>query len=255
MLRQLGFPTARSPPVTVVVASCCNNHAPCCSRPIRWLEHLPKSASVVLMEQCGCRDQHQATRTLPRCGREAGSYLKYIVDEYHNLPPHMVFMQSDAHRHMASLDALASTMKGLMDASASFSFLPGSGFICHTHCQQNINDAQHIAAMLNASSSSTTSHTFAHFYVRSSRVRQRPRAAYETLYKEFASHRGLAECKHGVSLATTFERMWSIIFGCAEAWTNPPQEMCLDDPGTTPPSRKLVRAEESPIGCVGWHDV
>ena len=204
------------------------------------------------MEQCGCQ-HHRSTRAISRCGREAGSYLKYIIDEYYHLPQHMFFMQSDAHRHVASLETLGSTMKSLMEASASFSFVPGSGFICHSHCQQNVNDVEHIATMLNASTSSTTSHTFAHFYVSSSRVRQRPRAAYESLYKEFASHRGLAECKHGVGLATTFERMWSTIFGCAEAWTNRPQAMCLDDPGTTP--RKLVRSEATPIGCVNWHDV
>ena len=245
-------PPAPAPSVVVVVASCCN-YAYCCNNPINWLKHLPASASVVIMEQCCCRHMNRSTRAIGRCGREAGIYLKYIIDEYYNLPTHLFFMQSDAGRHVASLEHLASTMTGLMEDAASFSFLPRSGQICHTHCQQNVDDVRRIASLINASTSSATSHTFAHFYVRSSRVRRRSRNAYRTLYRIFASHRGQAECKHGVDLATTFERMWSVVFGCAEAWTQGPQTMCTDHPDAIP--RKLVRTEESPIGCASWHEV
>jgi len=48
-------------------------------------------------------------RNVPNLGREAGTYCNYILDNYNNLPPYMIFTQGDPSDHIALNDQVETT--------------------------------------------------------------------------------------------------------------------------------------------------
>jgi hypothetical protein len=72
---------------------------------LAWLDYLPKKAKrkyVITVSNSGSiADVPTADRTIsiPNGGREAGHYLNFIVENYDNLHPVTVFLQSDPWPH------------------------------------------------------------------------------------------------------------------------------------------------------------
>ena len=82
---------------TLIVASCGSE--------LDWLDALlarEPGLQAVIVEQCTLRrasGRRVSIVSAPRCGREAGSYLLYIIRQWVALPVHLFFMQGDAPRH------------------------------------------------------------------------------------------------------------------------------------------------------------
>ena len=82
---------------TLIVASCGSE--------LDWLDALlarEPGLQAVIVEQCTLRrasGRRVSIVSAPRCGREAGSYLLYIIRQWEALPVHLFFMQGDAPRH------------------------------------------------------------------------------------------------------------------------------------------------------------
>ena len=112
---------------TLVVASC--------ESPLQWVVPLLRlGLDATVMEQCSrTRDDLPAEiklRAVPRCGREAHSYIAYIISEWHALPNHLFFLQGDAPKHWPPAHHPAwayKEMKILVESAASFAVLPESG--------------------------------------------------------------------------------------------------------------------------------
>jgi hypothetical protein len=67
---------------------------------------------------------------LDNFGREADTYLKYIVANYPNFPDYVVFTQADIHDHVSSLDlfkGLVRHIDGVPGSGVPGSGVPGSG--------------------------------------------------------------------------------------------------------------------------------
>ena len=85
-----------------------------CNEPLAWLEALlryDQSLRGVVIEQCNPqrRSSHPRMQVemAHRCGREASSYLFFLVHHWQRLPAHMFFMQADLPKHWHKASAAA----------------------------------------------------------------------------------------------------------------------------------------------------
>mmetsp|Transcript_43881 Transcript_43881/g.99214 ORF Transcript_43881/g.99214 Transcript_43881/m.99214 type:complete len:297 (+) Transcript_43881:66-956(+) len=263
---------------TLVVASCGSR--------LPWLQPMVSIFSVVVMEQCA----HMLTNVsrpeypvmhVPRCGREAHSYLQFIIRRWDTLPAHIVFMQSDAHKHWSRMSV--PDLLALIQSNLTFSMLPGSGQLGSSSCQVNWADVLQLQQRVSNVSRPVTSHTYAHFYATRDRLLGRSFEFYSDLARRFSlgiegSSSTWASC--GIPAATTFERTWPLILGCAEpvrgatdAIYRPAMRDFVQACGCGPSGQipckltypgfccqkesetaQLVRGEASPEGCAAWHD-
>jgi hypothetical protein len=75
--------------------------------PIEWLELVPSNCNIVVCNKGNPLNLENATMAnLPNHGREAGSYLHYIISHYHSLPDLVYFVQADPFNHGIILDTL-----------------------------------------------------------------------------------------------------------------------------------------------------
>ena len=64
---------------------------------VEWTKHFDKEALVIYDKSSNPMHGHIP---VPNVGREAETYLRYIVDNYHSLPEYVVFVQGDPFPHM-----------------------------------------------------------------------------------------------------------------------------------------------------------
>ena len=259
---------------TLVVASCASR--------LHWLQPLTSIFSIVVMEQCSHLLTNSSRPDYPtihvrRCGREAHSYLAFIIQRWGSLPAHVIFMQSDAHKHCGR-NLSGSNLLTLLESNLTFSMLPGSGTLVPSSCQVDWVEVLELQQLVANVSRPVTSHTFAHFYATRERIRGRPLELYTGLARRFSSEKEGFAC--GTGAATSFERMWPLVFGCAEpvrsatdAIYRPTLRDFIKACGCGPRGDRscqlahpgfcclqqtdigqLVRGEASPEGCAGWHD-
>ena len=257
--------------VTAVVASCKTN--------LTWAHYVATRLNVIVYEQCG-KDADLplpfVVRETRRCGREAHSYLEYIVQHWDDLPEHIVFLQGDAPRHIHrfSTRTLLQSIASLVRSKSTFAMLPHSGTVATSPCQvawkgsstnPGMQDVQ--LAIANVSVP-VSSHTYAHFYVARERVRRHPVAYYKRLNELFFTGSGPG-C--GRKTASLFERGWPLMFGCAQpvpafrvvnspsygdflrACRRPATLFCCAATEETSAPAFLVQGEENRIGCAAWH--
>lgn len=71
--------------------------------PIHWLELLPEQRNyrLTVSNSSGITEAPGSDRlvSIPNAGREAGHYLRFIIDNYDNLLPVTVFLQADPWVH------------------------------------------------------------------------------------------------------------------------------------------------------------
>jgi len=230
---------------TLIIASCNND--------VSWAA--PFVGPIVVVEQCGKPrgDVNVTVMRTRQCGREAGSYLSFILQAWDALPPKMFFFQGDAPKHFGGPPHFR------VHPSASFSMMEGSGKLGASSCQlgwewSSISLHRHIANL----SVPVTTYTYAHFYVRSTTVIMRNRAFYEGLLTHlYHGKRDSATCSQRA------ERLWPLIFGCSSitnsyrVWNPTPQEYFKACPGKfcCDGIESLVSGEISPIACENWHNV
>ena len=85
--------------IQFLIASC-NSHVE------TWASPLLDGFAVLVLEQCEPSQASNSTApSLPTlrvphcCGREAWSYMYYVISHWHDLPEYMIFLQSDAPKH------------------------------------------------------------------------------------------------------------------------------------------------------------
>ena len=233
---------------TLIIASCNND--------VSWASRF--EGRVVVVEQCEWPRGNvnaEVIRTR-RCGREAGSYLSFILQAWEALPPKMFFFQGDAPKHFGGPPHFR------VHPSASFSMMEGTGELGASSCQLgwsgSISLHQHIANL----SVPVTTYTYAHFFVRSTTVMTRSRAFYQGLLTHlYYGKRDSQTCSRRE--ASTFERVWPLIFGCSSIinsyriWNPTMQDYLKARPGKFCCSgiESLVSGEISPIACENWNQV
>ncbi len=187
--------------------------------------------------------------SLPNLGREAHSYLWYIVHRWAALRPTTVFMQGDAPHHV-KLETLTALIEQFMSECWSFvslvSMLHAATFRTGTlRTRWPIPLATYCALWRSFETRPSAADGdeddalcplwaaagWASFAVARRTVRHRPRSAYERWLRSFedtATARALwpprgrdwgAEADEPVAKwgATFFERAWTLVFGCTEA--------------------------------------
>ena len=174
------------PPVTFVVARY--------NEDILWTEQL--DTVHILNKGSALPDSfpHSVTR-LPNVGREAHSFLWFIVNHYDNLPEHTVFLQGNPFEHYIDISTLARDVvtygytKNWTDTSAWGEAAPHPAFnlrtwqntpLGHPHltyatwCKEMIGEYPGIKEVYGGG----------HFGVHRSRILSRSRALYEKLLTE-----------------------------------------------------------------------
>lgn len=68
---------------------------------LSWLTSLPKEEVIVYNKGQVCNEHKWDTILAPNIGREAESYLRYIIDNYHDLPDVVVFTQGRISDHVS----------------------------------------------------------------------------------------------------------------------------------------------------------
>lgn len=234
---------------TLIIASCNND--------VSWASRF--EGSVVVVEQCTWPRGNVRVKVVRarRCGREAGSYLSFILQAWDTLPPEMFFFQGDAPRHFKGPPHFR------VHRLASFSMIEGTGTLGTSSCQLAWRDSlplhRHIANL----TIPVTTYTYAHFYVRRTTVTMRKRAFYERLQSRLYDGRtDSATCSRRA--ASTLERLWPLIFGCSsianythKIWNPTAKDYLSACPGKfcCAGVEPLVCGEISPIACESWHGV
>jgi hypothetical protein len=275
---------------TVVVAAC--------NEPLAWVDSLlqhDRSVRGVIIEQCNplrvASHPRMQVEIAPRCGREASSYLFFLVHHWDRLPVHTFFVQADLPEHWHAAAAmvpgtvhqhLEQSLKVLAGSAASVAFFAGGFSSSSCQTANSAGGLGQIWGLLQRYSGSsgyspmpprTTSVMRAHFYLHRDRlVRAKlPRVMFAELLRLFdypANHTHECDLAHQVGynadphiyshpgwlLPTSFERLWPTIWGCSELLRAEPQDddkACKSYRNRT--QRCLVEGEVSCFGCSEWH--
>ena len=225
--------TAHIPQLEVVVASTCH-------KSISWVFPLAAHFPIVVLNQCDhilniSNSTHKGIRfqtILPNLGREAHAYLWYIVHNYDNLKEFTAFVQSDAPRHVRSIETRLK--RAIM---SRFSFVSLTGNVVSSGYKVNMGSlATYCNLYFNfsipppkpgAPCRPWNSVTWAHFMVSQNAIYTHRRELYLNLLHIFEDRNASArafrptfantdviENSH-IAGATVMERSWSFIFGCA----------------------------------------
>ena len=172
-----------------------------------WLKKCPWK--VIVISHKGFHPQKciQPTQVIPNKGREASSYLKYIVDNYDRLPDHVMFIHGHEHAwHQYH-------KKSLFDVVHLGDYFPLNSFWTNTdEHKEKIKKHWHVIepwvgpqpdelGFLDGS---------AQFIVSKERIRRHPKEVYKTWYHTIMTS------PDDFELAVVFEYTWHYIFG--EPW-------------------------------------
>ena len=233
---------------SLVVASCGDD--------LSWTAAF--SGNVFVVEQCKSQHAHPYVIHARRCGREASSYLSFIVQKWEQLPDNMCFVQGDAPSHFGRLGKQPHFR---VHPLASFSMLDGTGSLGVSSCQINWRESLPFHQLVANVSHPVTTYTYAHFCVSARRFKARPLHFYDRLLAAvYAGESDSAQCRKGI--ASTMERLWPLVFGCStlRRYAHRIRNPSSKDYRTACPgvfccagSRGLVDGEISPIACANWH--
>ena len=176
---------------------------------------------------------------VPNCGREALAYLYYITTRWATLRPVTLFLQGDAHSHLAApiLQQLPAIARDLQALQPSPRFVPLAGRLVpstyssgmpdmNLYCEvyQNLTGgALHGRSSAGDRRLKTSrchiysSLTHAHFAVSRDTIRRRSRQQYVDLLHLFESAGGMCvnTLQRWKELTATFlERTWALVFDC-----------------------------------------
>lgn len=233
---------------SLIVASCRDN--------VSWTAAFP--GKVVIVEQCKLQHVQARVMHVRRCGREAASYLSFIVQRWEHLPESMCFVQGDAPSHFRRMGY---QLHFQVHPLASFAMLDGTGTLGVSSCQINWRQSLPFHQLIANVTHPVTTYTYAHFCVSAMRVKSRPIYFYENLLAAvYAGASDSAQCRKGI--ASTLERLWPLVFGCAtlrrrahRIWDPSSSDYRTACPGAfcCSASRGLVDGEISPTACANWH--
>ena len=302
----LGIPQAQGiSSMKVVIASCADD--------LHWALPLAATLDVIVLEKCaGAFDdlkrpvQRKPCTTASDCllpheiiapnlGREAHSYLWYIVNHWDTLHDATVFLQGDMSRHVGEGEILgpsasAADLAGNLSAptgllgrfySDNLSFLAlstvlsantmamGRGFGLKEQCELFRSFTP--GATPGSQCPTWTAFALANFVVSRRAVHRLPRATYAAWLAQLEA----AGPKVAARLAVLYERAWSAIFACSQPLrtSSGSSSACNFDENTTVaqldkrcpiagrwlPSRQLmpalVQGEVGPFACRELHPI
>lgn len=185
--------------------------------PLDWLSMLPKPDSrkykITVSNSAGRNNFPDADRVIniDNYGREAGHYLRFIIDNYDNLLPVTLFLQGDPWAHVsAKISSLLNYLFGnpLFDKD-----------ICYVGSEHNPNNSLGLGIQKYSPIGhvlrlgwqdepippSTCFSIGAQFYVKKEAILKRPKDHYERIYS--AVH------DPDISVAHVIEGYWGSVFG------------------------------------------
>jgi hypothetical protein len=181
--------------------------------PMNWLRYLPQKDNrdyqITVSNSADRREVSFADRTvvIENAGREAGHYLKFIIDNYDNLLPVTVFLQADPWAHcFAHMDDLLEILFGEPNFEHPVCYL-GAGYAGGGLPVQKYSLSDHILRLGWGSTpypSGTPISIGAQFYVKRETILKRPVEHYKGIYT--------AAFDPDISLGHALEGMWGKVF-------------------------------------------
>jgi hypothetical protein len=159
---------------------------------LSWLKYLPKvedrKYSLCLSNSGEFMGTPLADKEveIPNQGREAGHYFRYLIDNYENLPPVMVFIQAEPWWHMAiDVKPLLEIFYGTPTFKDPLCYIGGNygGLGLPVGKRSIIEDVMKLGWKEDPIPRSTPLVIGAQFYVRKDVVLKRPKSHYENIFK------------------------------------------------------------------------
>lgn len=160
--------------------------------PIPWLKYLPKKEnreySVYLSnsgEEMGTPHVDKEV-IIPNEGREGGHYFRYLIDNYENLPPIVVFLQAEPWWHLAiDVKPLLELFYGNPSFRDPICYIGGTygGLGLPIGKRTPIEDILKLGWKDQPIPRSTRLVIGAQFYVRRDVILKRPKSHYEDIFK------------------------------------------------------------------------
>ena len=182
---------------------------------MNWLRHLPQKDNrkyqLTVSNSNGRTDVPAADRTvvIENAGREAGHYLRFIIDNYDNLLPVTVFLQADPWAHASSYsDELLDILFGDPVFNNPICYL-GSTYSTNSGCPvQPYTPLDHVLRLGWGNEQYPSGSQFsigAQFYVKKENILKRPIEHYKNIYSAAFDPRI-------VSLGHLLEGAWGHVF-------------------------------------------
>jgi len=175
---------------------------------LTWLQK-QKTFNVVLIDHEGAAPSViEPTAVIPNKGREAASYLKYIVDTYDRLPEYVAFIHGHEHawHHMFQ--------GSLLDRIKKAEYLPLNGYWTDTDTQHPEKIEKHWNVIEPWVGPRPTFNGYtdggAQFVVSRRRIQKHPKEAYEHWYNTIVTS------DDSYNMGVMFEFAWHYIMG--EPW-------------------------------------
>jgi hypothetical protein len=181
--------------------------------PMNWLRHLPKEDDrqyKLTVSNSNNRDSipfADRTTLIENAGREAGHYLRFIIDNYDDLLPVTVFLQADPWPHSFSyVDDLLEILYGTPNFEHPMCYL-GATYGGGGVPVQKYTLTDHILRLGWGSTpypAGTPIQIGAQFYVKKDTILKRPKEHYEGIYS--------ASFDPDISLGHALEGHWGRVF-------------------------------------------
>ena len=203
-----------------------------------WLED--SKYPVVVIDKEGAAPTCLSIKTIiPNRGREASSFLRYIIDHYDNLPSHVAFIHGhETAWHQKRPFRMIDMINNVLLKDDMFVSFNGTYEVCkieqHSSDTIQINKNWDIIKPWVGPIPGENGMTDAgaQFIVSRNRIRQHPKKAYQSWYDALMSQGGQkkstiictdssAKCTIDYELSVFFEYTWHYIFG--EPWVMEPK--------------------------------
>lgn len=182
--------------------------------PLDWLKYLPKSDdriyNITVSNSCGRDNFINADRVIniENFGREAGHYLRYIIDNYDDLPPIILFLQGDPWSHVTfNISSLLEYFYGNPIFDKPVKYIGSDNKASSGLGVDKYSPIGHVLRLGWGNEPIPTSVPFsigAQFYVKREAVLGRPKEHYEKIYS--------AVFDPDISVAHVLEGYWGSVF-------------------------------------------
>jgi len=204
---------------------------------LHWLED--SKYPVVVIDKEGAAPTCLSVRTIiPNRGREASSFLRYIIDHYDNLPSHIAFIHGhETAWHQKRPFRMIDMINNVRLTDDIFVSFNGTFEVCKI--EQHSSDVVQIKRNWDIikpwvgpiPEGNGMTDVGAQFIVSRNRIRRHPKKAYQTWYDALMSQDGqkksaiicdpTVKCNIDYELSVFFEYTWHYIFG--EPWVMEPK--------------------------------
>jgi hypothetical protein len=180
---------------------------------LTWLKS-SKYKVVVIDHKGSLPSAIKPTTVIPNRGREASSYIRYIIDNYENLPNYMAFIHGHEFAYHQKLGPILELIEGVSLHRETYVTLNGGHGPCKIWpqlCEEHwphvfekwLGPCPELPPCLDTS---------AQFVVSRHLIRKHPKEMYEDAYTHLMTH------KDTYHAGCMYEYMWHFLFG--KPWNN-----------------------------------